>query len=95
MTTRVKEYVNLLVIDFHCKTPTCTFGCNWFPESGDMMYIICHTISQDHVIAEWVIVTVIYFFSKFGGDMHCSSGDMIIVIEKQYSTCWLNFRRLD
>ena len=60
-----------------------------------MMYVIRHTISQDHVIAEWVILTVIYFFSKFAGDMHCSSEYMVIVIEKQYSTCWFNFRRLD
>ena len=95
VTTRVKEYMTLLVIDCHCKTSTCTFVCNWSTESGDMMYVIRHTISQDHVIAEWVILTVIYFFSKFAGDMHCSSRYMIIVIEKQYSTCWFNFRRLD
>ena len=38
------------------------------------------------MIKEWRILTVIYFLSKFGGYVHCSSGDMVLVIEKQYST---------
>lgn len=86
VTTCVKEYVTLLLIGFHCKAPACTFGCNWSTESGDTIYVICHAISQYHMIKEWRILTVIYFLSKFGGYVHCSSGDMVLVIEKQYST---------
>ena len=52
---------------------------------GDIMFFICHVISQDHVTRESCDygndrLTVSHHSAWFGGHRHCGSGDMMFLV---------------
>ena len=61
------------------------YGDNRHYCSGDIMYEICHVISEDHVINGscdflwWESFIERHHPTKFGGHRHCGSGDINIL----------------
>ena len=52
------------------------------------MVLVCHVISQDHVIDGWNPLLVSHYLAIFGGHSHCSNGDkMFLVVEEKDSRC--------
>ena len=61
-------------------------GGHWSSASGDVKFLMCHMISQDHVIEGSCVVTggreplmVSGNLAKFDGHKYCDSTDMIFL----------------
>ena len=56
--------------------------------SGDVTFLICHVVSQGYVIEgpfNFMSKELHHLSSTFGGDWHCSSGDITILIFNVFS----------
>ena len=68
------------------------FGGHSHSGSGDIMFLICHMISQEHVRKGHVAGSEPLMLSlnlvKFAGHRHCSSKDLMpLVVKRQDSRC--------
>ena len=89
--------VTLWMEALHAKSPPCMFGVHWSSAGGDITYLICHVISQEHVIVGYDVISwsfslyvILSYTATFGGHRHSGSGDMFLVWLKGKIPCALS-----
>ena len=48
--------------------------------SADIMVLVSHVISQDHVIQGWELLTLSHHLTKFDSDRNCISADIMVFV---------------
>ena len=59
------------------------FGGHRYCSSGDIMFLVCHLIKQDHIIkrsVDYKKYKLSHHPAKFGGYRHCTSRDIIVLV---------------